>query len=411
MYEKHEKLKYLYVGIDIHKEIHVAVIIDCWNDKLGEITFDNKPSAFPKFVEKVKEYCEEGITPVYGLEDVGGNGRALAVFLTETNEITKEVNPAYSSSERKNNPMTQKNDSWDAQCIAKVLFDKLKTLPDVKPDDLYWTLKQLVGRRNTMVNELSTVKTQLHGQLALHYPSYKKIFSEVDGKTALAFWHKYPSQQHLKDISLQELKEFLLDSSNNSCSTRKAEQILGIIKSDGDTTRGFQRFRDVLIQSMVDEIKFLKEEIKKMEKEMGKILKLLDYKLQSMPGINLVTEANLIANIGDILRFANPNKLAKYAGIAPVKFSSAGKGKEQMSEQGRRELNKVFYMLAIQQIQISKGSKTPRNPILYEYYKRKLSENKHEIKALMCVMRRLVNIIYGLMKNKTEYRMEYLSKK
>jgi hypothetical protein len=130
-----------------------------------------------------------------------------------------------------------------------------------------------------------------------------------------------------------------------------------------------------------------------------------------MPGINLVTEANLIANIGDIRRFANPNKLAKYAGIAPVKFSSAGKGKQQMSEQGRRELNKVFYMLAIQQIQISKGSKTPRNPILYEYYKRKLSENKHEIKALMCVMRRLVNIIYGLMKNKTEYRMEYLSKK
>jgi hypothetical protein len=61
MNEKHEKLKYLYVGIDIYKEIHVAVIIDCWNDKLGEITFANKPSAFPKFVEKVKEYCEEGI--------------------------------------------------------------------------------------------------------------------------------------------------------------------------------------------------------------------------------------------------------------------------------------------------------------------------------------------------------------
>lgn len=54
MNDKHEKLKYLYVGIDIHKEIHVAVIIDCWNDKLGEITFENKPSAFPEFVKMVK---------------------------------------------------------------------------------------------------------------------------------------------------------------------------------------------------------------------------------------------------------------------------------------------------------------------------------------------------------------------
>ncbi len=134
----HEKEQYLYVGIDIHKEIHVAVILNCWNDKLGEITFDNKPTAFPKFVQKIKEYCKEGITRVFGLEDVGGNGRALAVFLTEAKEMTKEVNPAYSSSERKNNPMTQKNDSWDAQCIAKVLLGKLKTLPNAKPDDFYW---------------------------------------------------------------------------------------------------------------------------------------------------------------------------------------------------------------------------------------------------------------------------------
>lgn len=407
----HEKEQYLYVGIDIHKEIHVAVILNCWNDKLGEITFDNKPSAFPKFVQKIKEYCKEGITPVFGLEDVGGNGRALAVFLTEAKEMTKEVNPAYSSSERRNNPMIQKNDSWDARCIAKVLIDKLKNLPDTKPDDLYWTLKQLVGRRNTMVKELATTKIQLHNQLAFHYPSYKKFFSEVDGKTALAFWNKYPSQQHLNNISLQELKEFLLDNSNNSCSTRKADQILGFVKSDGNTTRDYQRFRDVLIQSMVEEIKFFKEEIKKIEREMGKILKLLDYKLQSMPGIDLVTASNLIAHIGDIRRFANPNKLAKYVGIAPIKFSSAGKGKEQMSEQGRRELNGVFYMLALQQVQVSKGSKTPRNPILYEYYQRKVSEGKTKTQGLMCVMRRLVNIIFGMMKNKTEYRMEYLSKK
>lgn len=81
-----------------------------------------------------------------------------------------------------------------------------------------------------------------------------------------------------------------------------------------------------------------------------------------------------------------------------------------MNKQGRRELNGVFYMLALQQVQLSKVSKMPRNPILYEYYQRKVSEGKTKTQALMCVMRRLVNIIYGMMKNKTEYRMEYLSK-
>jgi len=31
-------------------------------------------------------------------------------------------------------------------------------------------------------------------------------------------------------------------------------------------------------------------------------------------------------------RFRNADKLARYAGVAPVKFSSAGKGKEQSQE-------------------------------------------------------------------------------
>ncbi len=38
----------LYVGIDLHKEIHTAVMLDCWNAKLGEITIENKPAEFHK---------------------------------------------------------------------------------------------------------------------------------------------------------------------------------------------------------------------------------------------------------------------------------------------------------------------------------------------------------------------------
>ncbi|PYG83896.1 hypothetical protein LY28_03781, partial [Ruminiclostridium sufflavum DSM 19573] len=45
------------------------------------------------------------------------------------------------------------------------------------------------------------------------------------------------------------------------------------------------------------------------------------------------------------------------------------------------------------------------------YYKKKLSDGKTEKQALICVMRRLNNIIYGMLKNKTEYRHPTLSKK
>ena len=48
-----------------------------------------------------------------------------------------------------------------------------------------------------------------------------------------------------------------------SCSTRKAKEILDIVESDGDTTREYQESRDFIIQSIVRDITFKSEEIKK----------------------------------------------------------------------------------------------------------------------------------------------------
>jgi hypothetical protein len=138
---------------------------------------------------------------------------------------------------------------------------------------------------------------------------------------------------------------------------------------------------------------------------MKKLLSLLEFKLETIPGIDTVTATTLVAGIGDINRFRNADKLARFAGIAPVNFSSAGKGKDKQSKQGNRELYGRIYFLAVQQIQISKGKKTPRNPVFLEYYNKKVSEGKTKVQALIYVMRRLVNIIYGMMKNKTKYSM------
>lgn len=240
MFHKHPKEQHIYVGIDLHKEHHTAVIINCWTDKLGEINFENKPAAFPELLKTLKKHTPKGVTAVYGLEDVNGHGRALAMFLLEK-------------------------------------------------------------------------------------------------------------------------------------------------------------------KSIVRDIRFKKAEIVMVEERLAELMKLLDYRLDTMPGINLVTSSSLVKEIGDIRRFSHPDKLARFAGIAPVNFSSGGKGKDQKSKQGNRILHGLFHNLAVQQVQVSKGSGLQRNPVFYQYYKRKLAEGKTKGQALVCIMRRLVNIIYGMMKNKTAY--------
>jgi transposase len=400
----HYKQNHVYVGLDLHKDTHTAVIIDCWNEKLDTIVIENKPSDFTKLLNKVNKIASN-LIPVFGLEDVHGYGRSLAVFLLEKGQVVKEVNSALSYSERMSYPTTKKSDDWDAYCIAAVLLRILDKLPDANPQDLYWTIRMMVNRRDAIVKALTTLTNQLHGQLCYHYPSYKKFFNDVNCKTALVFWDKYPSPHHLKGVTVEELAKILRKPSHNSCSTKKAKEIIELVESDGDTTREYQESRDFIIQSIVRDISFKADEIKMVEKEMKGLLKLLDSKLETIPGVDTVTAIALVAGIGDINRFRNADKLARFAGIAPVNFSSAGKGKDKKSKQGNRELYAVFYFLAVQQIQVAKGNNLPRNPVFLEYYKRKISEGKTKIQALVCVMRRLVNIIYGMMKNKSEYIM------
>jgi transposase len=407
----HYKQKHIYVGIDLHKKTHTAVIVNCWNEKLGELCFENKPAAFDGLLDYVKQFKKRGMTPVYGLEDAGGYGRSLAVYLVENKQTVKEVNSALSYAERKSYPTTQKSDSWDAECVAKILLNKLDNLPDANPQDIYWTVGQLVARRYAMVKTGIALKNQLHQQLSYHYPSYQKFFSDIDGKCALAFWEQYPSPHKLEGVTVEQLAVFLQKASNNACSTRKATEILAIVQSDGDTKRTHQEQRDFLIQSHVRDLKFKKEEMSAVEAELARMMKLLDYQLETMPGIDTVTAAYLVAEIGDVQRFASPDKLARFAGIAPVMFSSAGKGSNQKSRQGNRVLHGLFYNLAVQQVQVSKGSRIPRNPAFYEYYKQKQAEGKTKGQAMVCIMRRLVNIIYGMLKNKTAYRMPEMVEK
>ncbi|MGE7430420.1 IS110 family transposase [Bacillus thuringiensis] len=407
----HNRQNYLYVGVDLHKEHHTAVIINCWQEKLGEIQFENKPSAFSKFLLEVETYVSDGLSVVFGLEDVGGYGRALAKYLVDHEQVVKEVNPALSFLERKSHVTTQKSDSWDAECVARILINKLNQLPDAKPNDLFWSIQQLVSRRNALVKAQSALKNQLHIQLNHHYPSYKKFFSELDGKTALAFWQQYPSPSCLEGANIKQLTAFLLDVSNNTCSVKKASDILKLVKEDGHTMKEYQETRDFLVRSIVRDIEFKKTEMKYIERELKQLVNLLDYQLETMPGIELVTASALIAEIGDVRRFSNANKLARFAGIAPVYFGSGGKGKTHKSKQGNRALHALFYNLAVQQVQVAKGSKMPRNPVFHAYYQKKLKEGKTKGQALVCIMRRLVNIVYGMMKYKTAYELPVVEEK
>ena len=402
----HPKMMYTYVGIDSHKDTHTAVFLDCFFEKLGELTFDNLPSKFPDFLNNALKLQQDGTTLLFGLEDISMYGRTFAVFLKNNGQPFKHVNSLLVARERRTQTSIQKTDTIDAECAARILLSKFGELPDVQPDDRFWMLKTLIMRRNFIVKNNISLKNHLHSLLTQHYPNYRTLFPSFDNKAALAFFLKYPSPSTLEGITESELTSFLRQHRCKFFLTKGKE----ILETLQDTTVDFQNIRDAAVQSTVRQIQFNIDELQRLDHSLADAFALFETTLTSMTGLGLTSAAQMLAHIGDIRRFSSPAKLARYSGIAPVTYASGKRETQYANQRGNRELNTLFYLLAVRLIATSRSGNM-RNAFFHEYYHRKISEGKTKNQAIKCVQRRLVNIIWGMLTHGKKYDNPLLSPK
>jgi len=393
-------MNYTYVGVDSHKDTHTAVFIDCFFEKLGEVSFGNRPSEYPAFLKEAEKLKTDGTELMFGLEDVSSYGRTLMTFLKTEGVLVKHVNALLVARERKNQNTFEKTDSLDAECAARVLLSKLSELPDADPQDMYWILRTLVVRRKFIVKNNTCLKNHLHTLLTQHYPGYGSFFSSIDGKTSLAFFYRFPSPCTLAGVTEEELTAFLKEASDGKIGAAKARLILDSLE---DTTAPFQEMRDMAVRSAIRQIEFNITEMDRIEAHMAGFLERFDCTLTSMTGIEVVTAAGLLSCIGDIKKFPTPAKLARYSGVAPVTYASGRKDLKLANQRGNRELHSLFYGLAVRLASTVGSTNKVINPFFYEYYHRKISEGKTKRQALKCVERRLVNIIWTMLTNGEEY--------
>lgn len=402
-YNSHPKMNYLYIGVDCHKDIHVATLINCFNEKITTITFNNDNKGFKHLVKTVEER-KSNLIPIFGLEDVKHLGYELANYLLSKNYIVKHVNSNLTYVERKKNPIIIKNDEIDSQCVAKILLDELDNLPNAQNDEIYWTLKQIEKMRASLVKNNVRFKNKLHCQLMHHYPNYKDMFFNIDCMTALNLWEHYPSPNMILEEEFDTFVANLKKWSRNKLGVYKATELLEVISDDQYNPHKYQEERNILIKTMVRQIKDNNKRLEEVEEELIKLYDSLDCKLHTFPCLDKLTGACMLAQIGNINRFKNSGKLARYAGIAPIEKSSGGTEKALKNEFGNRKLNSMFYNLACRSICAGSSKETPFNPIFNEYYNKKINEGKTKHQALICVMRRTCNIIYGMLNEGKEYQ-------
>lgn len=399
----HPKMRYTYVGIDSHKDTHTAVFLNCFYEKLGELTCSTTPSDYPKFLADARKFLYHETELAFGFEDISAYGRSLVKFLVNQGYLIKHVNAALVASERNSDNVSMKTDSIDAECVARVLLNRFDKLPLAVPSDKLFTLKSLVARRESTNKMKCMLKNHLHTLIYENYPGYHSFFTDVSCQSALAFYGTYPSPACLLESSLEELTELLKEASKGLVGEKKALQIWQTVVKNEVPLSEHEAIRNISIQSNVAQLTVTVESMKVLEDEMERFLGFFDYPLTSMKGIDTVTAAKIIAEIGDINRFSSASKLASYAGVAPVTYASGLTNVQYANKRGNRTLNEIFFRLAMGFIMLRGSSKVAVNPFFYNYYHQKLAEGKTKKQALKCVQRRLVNIIYNMMKHKEDY--------
>ena len=396
--------KVAFVGVDPHKFHHSAAILTCWGEVLGEAQTRNDPTDFPEFLSAILARVPKGFSLVFGLEDCYGNGRQLAMFLVQAGCTVKVVNPVLTNRERQHRPRPAKSDPVDARNIASVLIRNLASLPDARFDDTQLALAHLYRYREGVVQSLTRAKNRLHALLAQQYPGYGDWFADPAGPVALEFWQHFPSPQHLERITVAKLVEFFAERLPGSPGREKAKSILaGMYKS---VPTAVSKTIAALIQYTVGEIRQLQRTAAGLEAKLERLLPAEGQILTTMPGISVVTAAGLLAEIGPVDRFTSADQLAAFAGVAPIENSSGARRKHKRTKSGRRSLHKLFYRIALYQITVQPRTRRPANPAAREYFLRKVSEGKTKRSALVCVMRRLVSVIYAMMRDKTAYRVQ-----
>lgn len=239
----------------------------------------------------------------------------------------------------------------------------------------------MVNRRDLLVKDGTCFKNGLHEQVSIAYPSYRRFFSEIDGKGAMYFWKAYPSPLHLQGKTAEELAEEIREISR-IFKKSKAESILECVGNDDNTFREYQESRDFIRQSLVRDLEHQKEELAGIDQEIEKLLLTFDYKLTSMLGIGTAFASMLIAEIGDIRRLRNADKLARYAGVARSSSVPPEKGRNRAVGRGTASCMDCFICWPSQWWQYRSQEDRIIRCSTDSYYMRKISEGKTKSRAL-----------------------------
>jgi len=393
----------LFVGIDVSKNKSDICIKDqLGNDLIQRFKIQNNKADLGHLyetIERIKSKTPGNSDVVFGMEATGIYSLPLYSALKRDGYKVKLYNPIQTNGFRKMNIRKTKTDPIDSAIIADMLrFSEPPQVSDIQDLNLY-QLRELVRIRHRLIEKQTVCKVQLVRNIDTIWPDYSIVMKRVLGATSIAILKKYSVPSKVRAKSFEQFYEFVKKMSRSKIPRSKAEEIYthaGNIL----TIPELDSIISVEIETLITQLELYDEQIQSVEKRTDQMMKLINSKIMSIPGIGDTLGPIILGEIGNVDRFSSVKKLIAFAGLDPVVIQS-GRFKNMtghISKRGSPLLRQALFLAA--------NVARQNDDNLKRFYDKKRSEGKHHFSALNAVAAKLLRIVYWVLKNNKEYQSQ-----
>jgi transposase len=326
------------IGVDPHKLSATIEVVDRQEKVLASGRFTTDKAGYVAMRKHVAAWPDR----VWAVEGSNGAGRSLAQRLLADGEHVVDVPAKLAARARMlDTGHGRKTDAHDAHSVA-VAAVRAKELRVLALDPELEALRMLVDRREELAKQRTQTANRLQRLLAELTPGKAK-----------------------KDITTGQAKEIL-------AGVRPRDLV-------GKTRRR-------LAAEQLADLVVIEKKMKAMAKELKALVEASGSNLMDLPGVGPIVAARVLADVGEVARFADRNRFASWTGTAPIEASSGETVRHRLSRAGNRRMNHMIHIAAATQIRLDTEGRA--------YYRRKLASGKTRMEAMRCLKRRISDALY-----------------
>lgn len=147
-------------GVDTHKDLHVAAVVDNQDRVLGTRSFASTRQSYPQMLASMRSF---GTLRRVGVESTCSYGAGLLLFLQQAEVTVLEV----TAPDRQDRRKRGRNDDVDAQNAARAVFSGQRTVTPRSRDGMIEALRVLVACRKTAVTARRIALQMIHNTIVV----------------------------------------------------------------------------------------------------------------------------------------------------------------------------------------------------------------------------------------------------